>query len=192
VPAVIPGTARRVERDSAQSHVVVGGLSIPYRDPRRYAFSLVASILGGGMSSRLFQRVREERGLAYSIYSFHQHYASTGMHGVYLATSPDQVDEALAAVHAELHDVAVNGLPPEELAIGKSQLKGQVTLSLEGAGARLYRAAATELYGEPFRSIDDVLPLIDAITADDAAAVAAEFFVPASLTTLTLGPGASR
>lgn len=196
-PSVAPASTRRglvqhVERDVAQSHVVLGGLCIPYTDPRRYAFSLVASMLGGGMSSRLFQRVREERGLAYSIYSFHQHYAATGMHGVYLATSPEQVQEALGAVHAELEDMATHGLPDEELTIGRSQLKGQLTLSLEGAGSRLYRAAATELYGDPFRSLDEVLPLIDAITAEDAAAVAAEFLAPASLTTLTLGPGPAR
>lgn len=185
-PQPVPRT--HVPRDAAQSHVVLGAPAIRYTDARRHAFSLVSSMLGGGMSSRLFQRVREERGLAYSIYSFHQHYRDTGMHGVYLATSPGQVDEALDAVHAELHDLATAGLPDDELRIGKSQLKGQVTLSLESAGSRLYRAAATELYGEPFRTLDEVLPLIDAITADDAAAVAAEFFAPASMTTLTLGP----
>ena len=179
---------RHVERDIAQSHLVAGTAAIPWVDDRRYAFALLSSVLGGGMSSRLFQRVREERGLAYSIHTFHHHYSGTGMHGVYLATSPEQVEEALGAVHGELADVAAHGLPPEELAMGKSQLKGQVTLGLEGASSRLYRAAATELYGEPFRGLDEVLALVDRISADDVAAVAETFFAPGAMTILTLGP----
>lgn len=183
------GQRRHVERDTAQSHVVFGAPAIPWADPRRHAFSLVSSILGGGMSSRLFQHLREERGLAYSVYSFQQHYSRVGMHGVYLATSPEQVEEAIEGVRAELARIANEPLPSTDLAIGKSQLKGQVTLSLEGAGSRLYRAAATELYGEPFRPLDEVLTLIDAITVDDVAAVASEMYQPHDMSILTLGPG---
>ncbi|MCC6319394.1 MAG: insulinase family protein [Gemmatimonadaceae bacterium] len=179
---------RHVEREAAQSHVVLGAPSFGYVDQRRYALTLLTSVLGGGMSSRLFQRVREERGLAYSIYAFHHHYSTTGMHGVYLATSPDQVSEALASVHAELADVVAHGLPDDELQMGRSQLKGQITLSLESPGARLYRAAATELYGEPFRPLDEVLSLVDAISDADVGGVAREYFAPESMTTLTLGP----
>jgi predicted Zn-dependent peptidase len=140
------------------------------------------------MSSRLFQRVREERGLAYSIYSFHQHYSRAGMHGVYVATSPEQLDEAIDAVTTELRLIADHGLSTEDLALGKSQLKGQITLSLEGAGARLYRAAATELYDEPYRPLDEVLALVDAITADDVASVAHALYQPQDMSILTLGP----
>ena len=187
--AGVPGASRQhVDRDTAQSHVVLGASSIAYGDSRRYALTLLTSVLGGGMSSRLFQRVREERGLAYSIYAFHQHYTTAGQQGVYLATSPDQVAEALDSVNAELADIVARGLPPDELLMGKSQLKGQITLSLESPGARLYRAAATELYGEPFRPLDEVLALIDAIGAEEVAAVAREFFSPERMTTLTLGP----
>lgn len=185
------GERRHVERDVAQSHVVLGAGAIPYGDPRRYVFALLASVLGGGMSSRLFQRVREERGLAYSIYAFHQHYRETGMHGVYFATSPEQVNEAIEAVHGELRDLATHGLPATELAIGKGQLKGQLTLSLESPGSRLYRAAATELYGEPFRSLDLVLAEIDAITETDVSELAAEMFQPDDMSVLILGPAAA-
>lgn len=188
-PGVVAAGRRHVARDIAQSHVVLGAPSIPYVDERRYALTLVTTVLGGGMSSRLFQRIREERGLAYSIYAFHHHYSATGMHGVYLATSPEQVDEALASVNAELADMAANGLPDDELQVGKGQLKGQMTLSLESPGARLYRAAATELYGEPFRELDEVLALVDGITNEDVADVARTFFAPDGMTTLTLGPG---
>ncbi|MBK8249362.1 MAG: insulinase family protein [Gemmatimonadetes bacterium] len=186
------GQRQHVDRDVAQSHVVLGAGAISYSDPRRYVFALLASVLGGGMSSRLFQRVREERGLAYSIYAFHQHYRDAGMHGVYFATSPEQVDEAIGAVRAELGDLVAHGLPAAELAIGKGQLKGQMTLSLESPGSRLYRAAATELYGEPFRSLDQVLAEIEAITEADVASLAVEMFRPDDLSILTLGPsGAS-
>ncbi|MBC7896389.1 MAG: insulinase family protein [Cytophagaceae bacterium] len=182
-------TARRqVERDTAQSHVVMGAPAFPYGDDRRYALTLLTSVLGGGMSSRLFQRIREEKGLAYSIYAFHHHYSGAGMHGVYLATSPEQVPEAIASVNRELADVVARGLPDDELQMGKSQLKGQITLSLESPGARLYRAAATELYGEPFRPLDEVLALVDAITDAEVAGVAREFFAPDAMTILTLGP----
>jgi predicted Zn-dependent peptidase len=187
--AVAPVPERRhVQRDTAQCHVVLGAPSLPYLDPRRYALTLLSAVLGGGMSSRLFQRVREERGLAYSIYAFHHHYSNTGMHGVYLATSPEQVDEALEFVTRELRDVTANGLPADELEMGKSQLKGQITLSLESPGARLYRAAATELYGEPFRALDELLLLVDAITASEVAEIGYEFFSPERMTVLTLGP----
>lgn len=191
VPVSEHAVKLHVARDTAQSHVVLGATAPAYGDDRRYAFALLVSVLGGGMSSRLFQRVREERGLAYSIYAFHHHYRQVGMHGVYFATSPEQVDESLAAVHAEMSDVVEKGLPPDELELGKSQLKGQLTLSLESPGARLYRAAATELYGEPFRGLDDVLALVDAVKSEDVAAIAREFFPTTRMTTMILGPGAT-
>jgi predicted Zn-dependent peptidase len=185
------GKRAHVARDVAQSHVVFGAGAITYTDPRRYVFALLATVLGGGMSSRLFQRVREERGLAYSIYAFHQHYVGAGMHGVYFATSPEQVDEAIEAVRGELGDLAAHGLPAAELAIGKGQLKGQLTLALESPGSRLHRAAATELYGEPFRSLDEVLAEIEAITEADVAALARAMFQPDDMSILTLGPAAA-
>ena len=108
---------------------------------------------------------------------------------MYLATSPTTTLQALDAARTELADVARHGLTAQEVATGKGQLKGQITLSLESPSSRLYRAAATELYGEPFRGLDEVLALIDAITPDDVAGVTREFFDPDQLTVLTLGPG---
>jgi len=189
VPPLVP-RRRHVERDTAQTHVVLGGGTLAYGDPRRYAMTLASVVLGGGMSSRLFQRIREELGLVYATYTFHSYYAACGMHGVYLATSPETQMKALDAARFELDDVARHGLTEEEVATGKGQLKGQITLSLESPSSRLYRAAATELYGEPFRGLDEVLALIDGITPDDVAAVTRAFFDPDQLTVLTLGPGA--
>ncbi len=188
VPPLVP-RQQHVERDTAQTHVVMGGGTLAYGDPRRYAMTLASVVLGGGMSSRLFQRIREELGLAYATYTFHSYYASCGTHGVYLATSPATTLQALDAARTELADVARHGLSAQEVATGKGQLKGQITLSLESPSSRLYRAAATELYGEPFRGLDEVLALIDAITPEDVAGVTREFFDPDQLTVLTLGPG---
>src|SRR5207248_8373914 len=134
-------TLKHVDREGTQTHVVLGTTALRYADPRRYALVMLSMLLGGGMSSRLFQRVREELGLAYSIYTFQQFYADTGMHGVYVATSPDTARAAYEVIREELHQVATLGLPDDEITMGKSQLKGQMTLSLESVGARMYRAA---------------------------------------------------
>jgi len=111
------------------------------------------------------------------------------MHGVYVGTGPETAREALDAINAELADVAAHGLPAEELAMGKSQLKGQVTLSLESVTARMYRCAGVELYGEPYRTLDEMLALIDGITGEQVAEVAREFFAPEKQTVVSLGPG---
>jgi predicted Zn-dependent peptidase len=189
-PPVGPTEAayRHIERDSAQTHVVFGSPTVAHGDPRRYAVVLVSTILGGGMSSRLFQRVREELGLAYSVYTFQSFYPETGIHGVYVGTAPQTARQATAAITEELERVAAEGIPPQELEAGKSQLKGQVTLSLESVSSRMYRAAAVALYNEPFRSLDDILALIDAITPDEVAAVCRDFFAPSRQTVVSLGP----
>jgi len=145
-------------------------------------------LLGGGMSSRLFQRVREELGLAYAVYTYQTFHADVGMHGVYVATAPDSAGAALDAIRAELQSVVEGGLPDAEVAMGRQQLKGQVTLSLESVSSRMYRAASVELYGEPYRTLDEVLALIDGITTEDVAAVARDFFQPEQLTVVSLGP----
>ncbi len=180
--------ARHVDRDTVQTHIVLGTPTFPHADPRRYALVLLSLVLGGGMSSRLFQRIREERGLAYAVYTFQSFHPDTGVHGVYVGTSPATAREAAAAIVEELGIVAAVGLPEEELEMGKNQLKGQVTLSLESPTSRMYRAATVDLYGAPYRSLDDVLARIDDLTSDDIRAVAAEFLAPERQTLLSLGP----
>jgi len=179
---------RHVPRDGAQTHIVAGTTAVPHGDPRRFPLLLLSMLLGGGMSSRLFQRVREELGLAYAVYTYQTFHADVGMHGVYVATAPDSAGAALDAIRTELQSVVDRGLPEAEVAMGRQQLKGQVTLSLESVSSRMYRAASVELYGEPYRSLDELLALIDGITADDVAAVAREFFRPEQLTVVSLGP----
>jgi predicted Zn-dependent peptidase len=180
---------RHVEREGAQTHIVVGTTTVAHEDPRRHAVILLSTILGGGMSSRLFQRVREELGLAYSVYTFQSFHADVGLHGVYVGTGPETARDALDAIQVELEDVAQGGLPESELAMGKSQLKGQITLSLESVTARMYRAAGVELYGDPYRTLDEMLALVDAVTSEQVAEVAREFFSPERQTIVSLGPG---
>ncbi len=180
--------SRHVERDSAQTHIVFGSPTVRHGDPRRYVVALVSLMLGGGMSSRLFQRVREELGLAYSVYTYQSFHVDTGVHGVYVGTAPETAREAADAIRAELAEVAANGFPAEEIAAGRSQLRGQVLLSLESVSSRMYRAAAVELYGEPFKPLDEVLTIIEGITDDDVHAACREFFTPESQTVLSLGP----
>jgi len=193
VPPAVPNppTARHVPRkDIAQTHVVYGGPAIAHGDPRRFAFALLGMLLGGGMSSRLFQKVREELGLAYSVFTFSSSFADTGVHGVYLASAPETAQKALDAVREILERVTQEGLPEAELTAGKRQLRGQLVLSMEGTTSRMYRAATTALYNEPHRSIDELLALVDAVDRESVLAVAREYFNPAQQILVSLGPKA--
>lgn len=192
VEAAGPHAEHVSRKDIAQTHIVLGGQGIAFGDSRRYAFALLDMLIGGGMSSRLFQKVREELGLAYSVQTFSSSYADTGAHGVYLASAPETAQEALDAVRDVLRDVAVNGLSEADLAAGKRQLRGQLVLSMEGVSSRMYRAALTALYGEPYRSIDELKALVDAIDLELVRDVAREFFDPDRQILVSLGPKAVR
>lgn len=177
----------RTARDSSQVHVVFGAMVPGHADPRRYAFVLLSSALGGGMSSRLFQKVREELGLCYSVYTFQSFYSQAGVMGVYVGTRPGWVDRAVDAIRMELDDVATRGLPPEELEQTKRQVKGQIMLSLESTGSRLHRLASFALHDEPFLGLDGLLERIDAVTPEELAAAAA-LLHPDRHLVLSLGP----
>jgi predicted Zn-dependent peptidase len=179
-----------VPRDIMQTHIVLGSTTFRHGDPRRYTLLLVCTILGGGMSSRLFQRIREELGLAYSVQSFHSFHADTGTHGVYVGTAPETAADAATAISEELAKVAGEGLTEEEIVSGKSQLKGQITISMESVTARMYRAAGAELYHEPYLSVDEILASIEAIDADQIGEVCRDFFAPDRQTVLSLGRAA--
>ncbi len=193
-PAPAPGARRGVReavpRETQQTHLVVGTDTIPSSDRRRYALGTVVGAFGGGMSSRLFRTVRDELGLAYAVFAYNQFYQSTGLTGVYVGTRPEAADEALAVILREYGRLAAEGLPPEELATAKQQLKGQIVLGLESPGARMQRLASQELMGEPYRPIDAVLAEIDALTGDAVGALPAEYFQPERQTIMRLGPAA--
>lgn len=179
--------SRQIERKSAQTHLVWGTRSFGHGDPRRYALVLLSNALGGGMSSRLFQRVREALGLAYSVYAYQSFYADAGTLGVYVGTRPETAARAEAVVREELERLARDGLSAAELEDAKGQVKGQVALSMESSSARLHRLAGTALYGEPFRSLEEVVARVDEVTLDEVAELAAAYYHPDAQLLVTLG-----
>ena len=183
------GVVRAEPRDTTQSHIVLGTDTFPARDPRRYALAIITNLLGGGMASRLFQRVREELGLAYAVYSFQQGYQSGGMTGVYVGTAPGTASAAEDAIRAELARLCREGIPADELASGQQQLKGQVMLSLESPSSRMHRLAGTVLHRDRYRRLDEILAEIDAVTSETVAALAAEYFEPGRWSVVRLGRG---
>jgi predicted Zn-dependent peptidase len=188
ITPALRGERRSEYRDTAQSHVVFGTDTFPLNDPRRFALAILTNVFGGGMSSRLFQKVREELGLAYAIFAYKHFYQSSGQLGVYVGTQPGSAEDATAAISAEYARLAGSGLPEAELIDGKQQLKGQIMLSLESPAARMGRLAGFELHGEPYRPLDAMLGEIDAVAAEDVARVASEFFAPERQTIFRLGP----
>ena len=187
VPA-LRGLTRREERETAQSHVVFGTDTFPLKDPRRFALAILTNVFGGGMSSRLFQRVREELGLAYAVFAYKNFYQSSGQLGVYVGSQTASADQAVDAIRAEYERIAREGLPADELAHGKRQLQGQIMLSLESPAARMGRLAGFSLHDDPYRPLDRMLAEIDAVSADEIAAVAGEFFPADRQTVVRLGP----
>ena len=178
----------RIERPGAQTHIVTGGRGLSHGDDRRFAMVLLSNAIGGGMSSRLFQRVREELGLAYAVYTFQSFYRSGGTVGVYVGTRPEWSDRAVEVIREELTAVVRDGLTATELEDAKGQLRGQMVLGLESPGGRVYRLALQELFDEPRRTLDELVARVDAVTMDETIEVAAEFLDPERWLTVRLGP----
>jgi predicted Zn-dependent peptidase len=187
VPSAVR-TRKRFHRDGEQVHVVIGTDTFRFTDERRHSLLLINSVLGSGMSSTLFQRVREELGLAYSVFSYQSFFKESGVVGVYVGTHPANVLQSLDVIRTELAALTTRGLDSNRLAEAKQQLKGQITLSLESPSARMYRLATIALFGEPYRTIDALLEQIDAISPADVAGVGQEFFDPDRQTIVELGP----
>jgi len=146
------------------------------------------AILGGLSSSRLFQAVREERGLAYSVYSFTGQFADTGQIGLYLGTRPDNLAEAMRVVRAELDGLRERPAEEEELARARENVKARVILALESTGARMNRLGASLLYGLPLLEPDEIMERIDAVTLDELRALTDEMWAPDRLSAAGIGP----
>jgi predicted Zn-dependent peptidase len=171
------GPVRRIsvtDRPTEQANLILGGTALARGDERRFALGVLNNALGGGMSSRLFQEIREKRGLAYSVYSYAAQHAGAGQFGVSVGCHPAKVPEVLALVREQLADVAAHGISAAEVARGKGQSRGGLVLGLEDMGSRMSRIGKGELsYGEVL-TVDDVLARIDAVTVEDCRAVAAD------------------
>jgi len=163
-------------RHFEQVNVVLGVQGLTRSDPRRFALGVLNAALGGGTSSRLFQEVREKRGLAYSVFSFASHHADAGLVGVSVGCLPAKLDDVLAVVRAELAKVGADGLTDEELQRGKGQLRGGLVLGLEDSGSRMSRLGKGELVSDELLSIDEVIARIDAVTLDDVRTLAKDLF----------------
>jgi predicted Zn-dependent peptidase len=163
-----------VSRGIEQANLVLGCEALARTDDRRFALGVLNAAFGGGMSSRLFQEVREKRGLAYSVYSFSAQHADTGMWGIYVGCLPSKADEVLSICAEEITRVVDGGLSDAELDRGKGQLRGSIVLGLEDPSSRMSRLGKSELVYPRLEPVDEVLASIDAVTHDDIRAVAAE------------------
>ncbi|WP_378539368.1 M16 family metallopeptidase [Nocardioides sp. GCM10027114] len=172
---VQPGTLV-ARRPLEQVNLVLGMNGLTRNDDRRFALGVLNTALGGGTSSRLFQEVRERRGLAYSVFSFASHHADAGLVGVSVGCLPNRYDEVLATVRAELAKVADEGISEEELERGKGQLRGGLVLGLEDSGSRMSRLGKAELVYDELLSVDEVIARIDAVTCEEVRQIAAELF----------------
>ena len=176
-----------VRRPTEQANVVLGTRALTATDDRRYAMSVLNAVLGGGMSSRLFQEIRERRGLAYSVYSFASGYSDDGYFGLYAGCTPQKTGEVIRLLVAELERLAADGVPDEELARAHGQLRGGLVLGLEDTGSRMSRLGKAELvYGE-YVGLDAALDRVRAVTAQDVQALAAEL-AGRSRTLAVVGP----
>jgi predicted Zn-dependent peptidase len=179
---------RFLEKDTEQYHVCVGGAGLARNDERRFALRVLEGVLGGTSSSRLFQEVRERRGLAYSVFTFSNLYAQTGEVGLYVGTRPENLAEALTVVAAELERCVEDPADKRELIRSRENLKGQVVLALESTGARASRLGASLLNGLPILSLDEVIERIDAVGLGELKELAGELFSPQKLSVAGVGP----
>jgi predicted Zn-dependent peptidase len=165
---------RLVSRGIEQANLVLGCAALSRTDDRRFPLGVLNAALGGGMSSRLFQEVREKRGLAYSVYSFTSQHADTGLWGVYVGCLPSKADDVLSICRDEIAKVVSGGLTGAELERGKGQLRGSMVLGLEDPSSRMSRLGKSELVYPRLEPVDDILASIEAVTHDDVRAVAAD------------------
>jgi predicted Zn-dependent peptidase len=192
--AVAPeGIRRRFEpKDTEQYHVCLGATGMSRHDDRRFSLRVLDTIFGGTSSSRLFQEVREKRGLAYAVYSFSSAYADTGQVGLYVGTRGDNLVSALTVVGSELRRLREEAATPEELHRAKENLKGRVVLALESTGARMNRLGSEILADTPLMPIDEVVERIEAVSLEDLASLSQELWAPERLSAAGIGPGAER
>jgi predicted Zn-dependent peptidase len=174
-------------KDTEQYHVCLGAHGIPRGDDRRFALRVLDTILGGSTSSRLFQEVREKRGLAYSVYSYVSHYADSGQIALYVGTRPDNVQEALDVIGSEVRRLLDDGVGEEELERARENAKGRTVLSMESTLARMNRLGGSVLMGVPLLTLDEMLAAFDAVTADDVMELARELYVPERMSAAGVG-----
>jgi predicted Zn-dependent peptidase len=186
-PATTPATHIR-HKESEQAYVIVGSRGIDVRDERRYALSLLDTVLGGGMSSRLFQEIREERGLVYSVYSFQAAYRAAGLFGVYAGTSAENVQACIDVIVEQFGRVCDEPIGAQEFALAKEHIKGNLTLSLESTSSRMIRLGRNELALGRNVTPEEIEQRIDAVTAQDVQSLARDLLAEEHLGLCIIGP----
>ena len=183
-----PSGERSVRRrKTEQAHICLGTNGLARTDPDRFAFLVVNTALGGGMSSRLFQEIREQRGLAYSVYSYHSQYTEAGLFTAYAGTTPARAEQVIGLLRRELEDVASGGLTEEEFERAQGHVKGSLVLALEDPGGRMSRLGKSEIAHGEILSVDQTLERIERVTLEDARRVA-ERVLSQPMTLTVLGP----
>ncbi len=176
-------------RDTEQTHVVIGVRALAALDPDRYALTVVNQVLGGGMSSRLFQEIRETRGLAYSVFSYRASFDDAGYLAIYAGTAPERVPETLEVIERRARPARrTSGLSDAELAAAKGHLVGSLAMSLETSASRMRRLGRSELVEGEIPSLDELIARVEAVTADDVARVVDRVFADAPRTLAVVGP----
>ncbi|HEX6400235.1 MAG TPA: pitrilysin family protein, partial [Actinomycetota bacterium] len=187
-----PSTTPLIKRrKTEQAHICLGTNGLPRMDPDRFAFLIVNGALGTGMSSRLFQEIREKRGLVYSVYSYHSQYTEAGVFSCYAGTTPGRAREVIALLRQELEDVAGGGLTQEEFDRAKGHVKGSMVLSLEDPGSRMSRIGKSEIAHGEILSVSEALRRVGSVTLDEARRVA-ERVLSQPMTLTVLGPFAKK
>jgi predicted Zn-dependent peptidase len=188
---VRPGL-RFQRKDTEQYHVCLGAPGISRRDDRRFAASLLDAILGGSASSRLFQEIREKRGMAYAVYSFASQYSDAGQIGLYVGTREENLAECLEIAAREIADVASGHVRDGELERAKENLKGRMLLSLESTSNRMSRLGKSLVTETELLSLEELIERIDAVTPDEVAALAGELLALDGLSAAGIGPSEQR
>lgn len=181
-----------VNRNTAQTHISLGVPTFPYKDERRFAALLLSNVLGGGMSSRLFQSIREKLGLAYNVYTFMDFFEDTGVFGVYLGTHKKNTVRTVEMVLKEIKKIKRDSFSRQELSHAKQQLKGSLTLSLESTFNRMNRMARHELLLNRYVDLDETINSINKVKGTEVVEVAADLFDPDKLSAVILGPVEKR
>jgi len=180
-------TRRFFEKDTEQYHLCVGGPGLERGHESRFALRILDTILGGSTSSRLFQEVREKRGLAYAVYSYASHFADSGQVALYVGTRPDNVAEAMNVIGSELRRLYEDGVSSEELERARENVKGRTVLSMESTLTRMSRLGSSVLMGVPVLSVDELLAAYDAVTLAEVNALARELWAPERMSAAGVG-----
>jgi predicted Zn-dependent peptidase len=175
------------EKQTEQYHVALGAPGLPRGDDKRFILRVLDTILGGSTSSRLFQEVREKRGLAYSVYSYASQYQDSGQVALYVGTRPDRVGEAMDVIGHELRKLQDDSITEEELVRAKDNVKGRTVLSMESTLARMNRLGSSVLMGVPLLTLDEIVAAIEAVTLEDVTSLARELFDPTRMSAAGVG-----